>query len=194
MGLSPKLIITRYFDSLVNLVDIYTEEELGKHDQAELVKALSNIYPTTSSLDDDDADDDFLFVPYHKHTFGIDSYNDPYTSSLKSSSRASETAQSGPTRVHDYLNATRAHMIERLRSAEIVSLRRCETSIATLRGLDGDDEEIKRRVFGDKFFLIFVVEKILVPYEGLVENPSPFKLYLFELDFYMDKHELTILK
>ena len=35
--MNPKLVISEYFDSLINLIDIHTEEELEKSNETDLI-------------------------------------------------------------------------------------------------------------------------------------------------------------
>lgn len=96
--------------------------------------------------------------------------------------------------MYDFLNETRDKMLAKVNEAQGAAFKRYEQikdqikiSIDGIKSQEDREEEIKRKVFANKFIFLIRVDKI---HENSLDNRSPFKLYLVELDYYMDKYEL----
>lgn len=176
--MNPKLVISSYFDSLINIIDIYTEEELEKNKETDFV-AIDKPF---------EFDKDLKFY-FNKYDFSHQPSNDlPH----------------GSVRVKDYLNETREKLIAVVNLALGESLKRCEEIKDELIkiGKDGRktneerEEEVKRKVFANKFLGLVRIDRIdeLSRMPKKINIQWPFKLYLVELDYFMDQSEQLLLR
>lgn len=195
MTLNPKLIISQYYDSLVNQIDIHTEELINKTPEtheisSDLLKPGKEAYHEMSP--------DFFVKPdYFAPTFEVDSYSDPYTDKYTHSSTADEHCDqtfnkpASSIKLRAHFESIRREMIDELRRAERQAMDDCETLIRKDLNWKASKsrcvvDEIKEQLFERKFYLIVRVDRVNLEAFEAVANRSWFKIYLFELDFYLD--------
>ena len=167
--MNPKLIISNYFDSLVNRIDIHTEEQLKKTKETDLI-AIEKPFTYKESQ-----------LKYFRFLSEYDLSNQP-----------SRQIPTGSIKVLDYLNETRDKLIAVVNAAQGEAIKRCDDIRDELNLISKDvtktkeqrDEEIKGKVFANKFLGLVQIDQIFI-----YENQSPFKLYLVNLDYYMGQHE-----
>ena len=175
--MNPKLIISNYFDSLINQIDIHTEEELAKFKETDLINT----------------EKPFKFDIFNK--ISLYGYNYNYESFIMQPSRHIPLGSVG---VVDFLNETRMKLIEKINAAQVEAFKCCDQIKYQLNEINKDvtkskeqkEDEIKGKVFAKKFLGILQINQI----DQNRENKSPFKLYLVELDFYMNQDEQFLLR
>lgn len=126
---NPKRIVLRHFDSLINRIDIHTEEQLEKFRKSELLgNPLSFYYkPDTDQRADEEKNETYCVDPSEDPTFGVEFSTDPYAPWYKYDHHASRWITPNSIRVRDYLNATRDELIDKLHMAQSEILKRYET-------------------------------------------------------------------
>lgn len=195
---NPKLLVTDYYDYLIRLVDIHTEDKLAAalDDHHESLIISSNSHSHSSV---DDVHDDFRLRPARDKrvdTFGIDAYIDPYRCGVDPSPPQIPTELNNLT-ISDYLNTVRENMIDELVRAQNESLKTCDDRLVKFRDeFKHNESKIDRdklwaHVFANKFCFLFRREEIVWP-KPVVRFPS--EMFLFVLDFYLDSEEQEILR
>lgn len=200
--MNPKLVISNYFDSLINQIDIHTEEELSNTKETDLILTDK---PFTFQLEPGANNEfDFNFWKIGEGNWKDDEKQTieyPLSTQYKYdfSHQKSRHIPSGSIKVSDFLNETRDKLIERVKEVQVDAFKRYEEIKEHLKFSQDDtktqeeqEEEIKRKLFANKFLGLIRVDQI-VNFDGekytKSNNESPFKLYLVELDFYMDQGE-----
>lgn len=206
---NPKRIVLRHFDSLINRIDIHTEEQLEKFRKSKLLgNPLSFYYkPDTDQRPDEEKNETYCVDPSENSTFGVEFCTDPYAPWYKYDQHASRWITPNSIRVRDYLNATRDELIEKLRIAQSEILKRYETIKNNLEFDECDDpndecddnqtiEAVKSKIFSDLFVGLFRIDIVQTSWQdyGCVKNPLPFKMFLLILDFYLKPDEQYLLR
>ena len=94
--------------------------------------------------------------------------------------------------VSDYLNAKRDEMIARLREAQDEALRQLEIIRNNSKlAQDNVDESILRKMFSRIIRMPFIlyIEETTIGKEKKLNNPSPFKMYLIQIEFNIENEE-----
>lgn len=194
---NPKLVVTDYYDYLMRLVDIHTEDKLAAAQDDHHESLISSNSHSDSSADN--VSDDFRLRPARDKrvdTFGIDAYIDPYRCGVDPFPSQIPTELNNLT-VCDYLNTVRDTMIDELVRAQNESLKTCEDMLAKSKDKFKNNErkigqdKLWARVFANKFCFLFRREDILWP-TPVARFPS--EIFLFVLDFYLDSEEQEILR
>ena len=200
-------MIIDYFDSLVQQVDIYTEEELEKYTDQSVVTKIPD--DDQSPSDEEESNDEVgnkeksllnLFDSWEsiKNAYENQTYDeDPYMNEREYEYSGVETKHEPPSvssNVRQFLNNMRDEMINEIRKGEEEALKNYKTIKSELK-IDklASDEEIDRdvatRLFENKsMFLLLDINS------NSENNDSLFKLYLFVVDFYLNKHQRKLLK
>lgn len=168
---NPKLLITDHYDSIIQQVDIYTEELLAKYTENDLLPKEE-----VNSFDK------------HKKTspYNIDGYKDPYESKYEydMSKLCRIDVTPGITRFRDYLELIRSKSIEELKMAEKETLDNYELN-KHLYKYDRETltservEEMKRNLFKDKFCFVIGSKR---------------RLFTIITDFYLNEEDLAYLR
>lgn len=196
MALNPKLLVSHYYDSLVNLIDVHTEELLEKvSDTHELSSDSFNLVKNYHEMSNEFFVKPDNFVP----TYGVDSYVDPYvdTYNNKLALNPFESVSKTSIKIRDYLQSIRARMIDQLRRAETQTMELYEAIRKDETSTKYDvtsAENLRKQLFSNKFYLIVKVDRIRLEAFETVANRSWFKIYLVELDFYLDRESQEFLK
>lgn len=187
--LKPKKLVFDYYDSLINKIDIYTEQLLEKFTSTDTIEFRAR--ETTKR--------DVVYFQKRKESYGIESYNDPYPYQDYKSSDFQITKITRFNyrllQTYDYLNSTRDQMIEKLREIQTETLRKLDEIKHEVAKIN-DDEEIHEKlfslVFAERFPILLEIKK----FNGNNghRNSIPFKLFLLELDFYIHKSQAIVLK
>ena len=200
-------MIIDYFDSLVQQVDIYTEEELEKYTDKSVVTKIPD--DDHSSSDDEESNDEVgneeksllnLFDSWEsiKNAYENQTYDeDPYMNEREYEYSGVETKHEPPSvssNVRQFLNNMRDEMINEIRKGEEEALKnykniKSELKIDKLASDEEIDRDVATRLFENKsmFLLLDINSKSK-------NKDSPFKLYLFVVDFYLNKQERKLLK
>lgn len=195
MTLNPKLIISQYYDSLVNQIDIHTEELLEKVSETHQIS--SDIFKPGKTYHE--MSNDFFvrpdnFVP----TYQIDSYTDPYSDKYTYNVSANPLADSVKSiKIREYCQSIRTEMIDELRRAETQTMEYYESIRKDIKSIKRENrtvEKLKKQLFANKYFFIIRVDRIRLEAFEAVANRSWFKIYLFELNFYLDQESQEFLK
>lgn len=206
----PQLIICEYFEWLKRQIDIYAEETLVLYsnddtdvfqlalDAKDLENAKKNnpcrvvtndtyvidftsieqiAEPTSFWSRDDTFDDEFL------------DWNDSNLEEAASSEKTHDL------NVHEYVNKKRQEMIDEMERAQKEALEYYETiKDRFINHKDMSTDEIESILFAKKYFLILIFDK-----ESKEEGKNhegkqiPYRLYLVQLDFYLNREERDIL-
>ena len=167
---SPKLLIVDYYDDLIRDIDIYTEEQLAKYSQDDLLPIESN--------------------PEYPSSVEIEGLKDPYKIEYKNESEINVTP--GWTKIIDYLNLVRSKAIEEINKAKEENLERYELNKSKYKYdrnnmSDENLEEMKRELFKEKFCF-------LIRFEKFESESTKFELVTVVTDFYLDHNERHLIK
>lgn len=200
---NPKLIALEHYDSLIRQVDIHTEELLEKFKDNKHLELNPHI------LASDTKELNCLIEPYQirlrifEESYGVNSYHDPYSDIYQYSNQPADEIDVSPISVgiRDYVNRKRDEMLSELKRIQADTLTRCDAIRAEFASIDRNApdriEKLKSKIFAQKFALILQLNEIMVSTNSskdFIINSSPFKLYLFILDFYVDDETQNFLK
>lgn len=204
VSVNPKQLISEHYDSLINKIDIHTEELLEKFGAESLLKKHANDMGMLSAFFDEKSD---LLEFGEKRLTSLVEFHPlmkAHSSRYKiDSSQPSQKFEPGVTKTREYLNATRDAMNKQLEVARAETFATYEKIKDELKPEECSEDnreqaidEIKRRLFDRKFPCLFHVDRIHVSNirDIDVDNPSPFRLNLLFLDFYLDRQDLVLLK
>lgn len=208
--LNPKKLITEYIDSLINLVDIHTEEQLQKYPDNSFFTIKENDfkkkkknYCSKYQEQNEPRLEDEKDVYMYKDEFKL--YENPLRKNRLKYKFEPTKPESEKTRVWDYLNGVRDEMIKQLREVQTEALKKLEI-IKNELDLDYDEskddkdakeEEVLSRVFCQRFPFIIKINKLDRHFEQTVfvdEEALEFNLLLIDVEFFLGKFELTLLK
>lgn len=197
---NPKFHILNYYDSLVNQIDIYTEEELDRtiSDDRFNFNTIHNNEPILKTNFGQNKPAAYLMKNYENEIetqFSDYSYEEISDHEIIHSE---PTISSDDLSVRDYLNSVRQAMLLELNSSQIENLKHYE-KFKTDLNKDFGQERVREHVFASRFCFIIRFDQVLIDNQthqssNYVDNPSPFKLYLFLVDFYMTTKELELLR
>lgn len=205
--LNSKLFISQYFDSIINQIDIHTEEQLENFSKRDKINNSFD-YQYKSPADHRQSEDDF----YNNHdeqndeqiTYGIESYTDSNSVWYNYEHQPWREIPLCSMRIRDYLNATRAELIAEVELVQAEIFKRYDeikNSLVQCHDQDSQIEVLKRAVFANKFVGIFRIDKVYAKEMFTVwqenkhiTNPVPFKLYLVIFDFYLDLDQQNLLR
>lgn len=204
---NPKLMIIDYYDSLIQQVDIHTEEQLSKYTENSVVGEIEKhsyeiyqfmkILPFFHSDNSDlyDTDNDQLEYLHSQAEFDFEisganinklAFSDPYAK------LANYTYLEGKheppllsTNVHQFLNKMRDELLGELKRGQEEALKHYDKIKNEIK-VDKLDEEIDR----NRSSRLFENEYMFLILDGKSEHQKgclPFKMYLIVLDFYVDK-------
>lgn len=186
---NPKLFLSNYFDSLINQIDIHTEEQLEKYQENENLNEDLILFERNFNIN---KNDEYKIRPFDDRTAnGIEFHLNPYSASYEYDLNLNERSRS--TNIHNYLNDSRETMLEHVQKSRAEAHERYEMSMRDddLKKFENDQiDELKRHLFTQHFlFLIRVDEIILGTNSSKLLNPSPYRLYLLVTDYFIDRHE-----
>lgn len=218
---NPKILVTEHYDSLIRQVDIHAEELLEKFTENKILEPHS--YPIVSDTSEVNCliEPYRIRLKIFEESYGVSSYHDPYmdeyrynraaaTGSFKtddelvaaaavSASPANDTINS--EKIRDYISRVRGELLIVLERLQAETLARCDTIRNELATIDRNSpdrkEKLKTKVFAQKFAFIQQIDEIIVSTgssKEFISNPTPFKLYLFVIDLYLDSGALIFLK
>lgn len=195
---NPKFLILNYYDSLVNQIDIYTEEELDRtasDDRLDFNRTIPNESILKTNFEQNKPD---YFMKNYENEIETQFTDYSYEEISDHEIIHSEpTISSDDLSVRDYLNSVRQTMLLELSSSQIENLKHYEKCKSDLNK-DFGQEKVREHVFESRFCFIIQFDHVLIGNENqqsnYVDNPSPFKLYLFLVDFYMTTKELELLR
>lgn len=197
--INPKKLIADYIDSLINRVDIYTEEMLAEYSETDMLQFKNRNMPFNGYK-----------VPFkNDSTFDRKLYENPYYGELNMEIKSkNQFDESGLIRVWDYLNSTRDKMIKRLNEVLEETFRQVESLKNDIElngwwknGVEATPQVIER-LFSKKFpFLIEIngfsakIKKKKTCLNLNTNNhPFMFSLYLVELDFFITDEDVNFLR
>ena len=174
----PKLMIIDYYDSLINVIDIHTEELLRAYSETDI---LEEIEPNPRLKHNDNE----IIRPYR-----VKSLNNPFNNTYKidpSSLKTMGTFTPGLTRMWDYLNGTRDELIKFLRDAQKKTFEDYESIKNELKlAKNGTDEyDVMAKLFAKRFHFIIEIDNTNT--KSKVKRFSVFKLIVIDLDFYLNR-------
>ena len=194
--MTAKLMIIDYYDSLIQQVDIYTEEQLGKYTEESVITFDDSDLDRSDSNEEEETPD-FLDLESQNTTINqIISYN-PYwkRSEYKyPKEKAKHEPSELSTNVHKFLNNIREEMIRELKKGQEEALKyyekiKSEVKVDKLASEEEMDRKINAKLFENQIMLL-----VLDKNSKSTNGNSPFKLYLIVLDFYLNRHERHLLK
>ena len=188
----PKLYIINYFDSLINKIDIYTEEKLQNLNSVDLVEKPSDLnkeidrnrwkyyvqdykIPSIKPLEDE----------YNSETY-VELANFP---NITQRPLLFDPEEICSLKLKDYFNRYREELIRELRHVQEETLEnydalKKDNNIDVKE--DMSEEEMRRMLFGKKFCFIYQFEQKF----ALAPTFLRFEIFLFVFDFYIDQEML----
>ena len=188
--INPKKIVIDYIDSLVNCVDIHTEEQLEKANSNDTIEI-----PSATAEDSESINNDFKSLALNRDEEEIDPFDlskDP-SKNLKGYTRFNSSLAdflpSGSIPMSDYLNMVRDEMIKNLRAIEVEALKQLASVKDELKfdDLNEDYEAKVDRVMAKAFAKRF---PIIIEFVKQISSDSripPLNMFLLELDFFIGK-------
>lgn len=183
--INPKKIVIDYIDSLVNYVDISTEEKLNNTTLKKKIDIPPFAHENEKSLGSSAKRSKLIRTSEIKETDTFDVVND-LTIELKGythfSSSHTEFLPSGSIQMSQYLNKVRDEMIKKLHGAQDEALKRIDIANDSLKFDDhSEDYECKvdrvmEKAFAKRFPMII---------EFKIQTPHQFNIFLLETDFYI---------
>ena len=180
---SPKLLIVDYYDSLINEIDIYTEEILKKYTENDVLPDE----PKVNLNDRFNNEKTFKVIvndKYHKF-FEIDSIIDPYKEEYKYNNDPIDVKSK---KLHDYVNQIRSKSIEEINKVREENLQQYEINRDKYK-YDRNDlspakvEEMRRELFKEKFCFLLKIDDMFV---DKIPIKIPIKYITITTDFYLD--------
>ena len=205
---NPQLFIIDFFNSLINQIDIYTEEKLEKLGSDDLI--------SPSSLSTSEVNKNVKSGDRYIQEFKVPKFNeiqepaiiDPYTQFSYDEKIASRpllfNPESSPIKSIDYFNRIREELIQELEKMQKECLdnynqsRKQETNLDWLK--DISEEDLKKKLFAKKSCFILNFDSSWIPQKSSQSsfyhfskyniydnnNTSPYGVYLFVFDFYIE--------
>jgi len=196
---SVPLLILDHYDSLLNQIDVYTEQQLEKYTEDDLLKDRFNrneskneIYqPNEYSLGDT--------FQMKFENISIQAYEDPYSDKYNYAECTSTNPRflSQFLKVRDYLNMIRLEAIGEIKKAQQEHLDYYEANKSEFK-LDDRImtkeliKNLKKEIFSKKYCFLLELEQLCVIEQ--VPNASFFKLHTVVTDFYLEECEEKILR
>ena len=178
---SPKLLIVDYHDSLINEIDICTEEILEKYTENEVLPDEPKV-KLNGVFNHERDSEDIESKKYHKF-FKIDSIIDPYKEEYKFDKEEIDFIPESK-KLHDYVNQIRSKSIEEINKVREENLQQFEINKEKYKYNRNDlsaakVEEMRRELFKEKFCFVLRVDDIF-------KNTIPIKYITIITDFYLD--------
>ena len=196
--ISPTLLITDYYDSLIREIDIYTEEQINRYDDQQQQSSIRRIglkYNTDT-----------------RRTFGVETYKNPYRSdkytNLDKIRYFTEKKPEETGGERDYLNMVRKKAIDEIRKVQEENLEYYRDNKERFKvdreNLDEEKiEELRSKLFANRFcFLVNVPDEVLIySYKWCPDTDSRanrsislFKLHIVITDFYLRESDIDYLR
>lgn len=211
---NPKKIIIEYIDSLINLVDIHTEEQIQKYPDNDFITIKEYEFKKKKKeVYEIDIEEEFDENYMYKDEIKV--YENLLRKNRLKCKFEPTKPESEKTRVWDYLNGIRHDMIKGIREAETEALKQLEMVNKELDLIyeeskddnNASEEQILSKVFCRRFPFIIKINKTnrhesynyekQEYYEPTVfvnEKALEFNLFLIDVGFFLEKFELTLLK
>lgn len=182
---TASLLISDYYDKLVNQIDVYTEKLAERFaDTDKLPKEPQRIRRSLVDANDDEM-------------YGETFRQDPYSCEYKYADDISVDTgrvEPGVTRAKEYLDLVRTKAIGEINKARehnlnTYELRKDAYKINRDEMTDERLRELKSRIFAEKFCFLLMIDT----FEG---NPNQclYKLYTVITDFYLNRSDLNLLR
>lgn len=171
--LSPKIVIINYFDELIKQVDIDIEKSIEKLREDQLLVELR-----------------YYRIKNRTLIFNDDFYFKYVDSSQTNNAQCEEDIKwSASTKVIDNLNQIRQKTIDQLIKAQEECLEYLKSKSCDFKD-SKDIEEIKSRMFADKFYF----QVLFKPHKKVYQDLWAFNLYTFFVDFYLSPSHIKFLE
>lgn len=200
--ISPRLLISDYFDSLVNEVDLRTEELIKQHENNNIELNLEDENEnhgtgTTKKRFDSQSE-----------TYGFDCYNDPYSTRyrVEDIEKINPTSLPDTRKIIDYFNWVRMRSIDVIESLKVEILENYELNkdrysaeIDEIRRSKNDEklgmlvENLRKRLFERKFCFVLKLAD-LQPGNFLIADNCLFRFCTLLTDFYLNETEIKQLQ
>jgi hypothetical protein len=180
---SPKLLIVDYYDSLINRIDIYTEELLAEYSEDDVLPKEKE--PSASH---------WWIGLKLKET--IDNpYKIDYNGVLNIDNQVKDVVP-GSTKVHDYLNRVRSKAIEEIGKVRDENLSRYELNKERFKKYGNRDElteekieEMQRELFEESFCFLLSIDRVKNSRSNCL-----FELHTIVTDCYFDSNDQEIIR
>lgn len=196
--ISPRLLISDYFDSLVNEVDLRTEELIKQHESNNIELNLEDEnenHGTTKKRFDSQSE-----------TYGFDSYNDPYSTRYRVEDIEKINPLPNTRKIIDYFNWVRMRSIDVIDTLKVEILENYELNkvrysaeIDEIRRSKNDEklgmlvENLTKRLFEGKFCFVLKLAD-LQPGNFLIADNCLFRFCTLLTDFYLNENEIKQLQ
>ena len=182
---SPKMLIVDYYDSLINRIDIYTEELLEEYSE-------DDVLPKENEPSESPWCGDYKEV--------IDNpYKIDYNGILNTENQMNDVIP-GSTKVHDYLNRVRSKAIEEIGKVRDENLSRYELNKEKFKYSSRDElteekiEEMRRELFKESFCFLLRIDRLKNNVNFSQYSDCLFKLHTVVTDCYFDSNDQEIIR
>lgn len=196
---NPKLLISQYYDFITRLIDVYTEEQLSKSKDDDIIAEINDTgndfdFQDYNRNDEIDIDESLIEIWSNERKFGSDPYYEKskYNCNINTSSfRLSGSQQSA--KLIDYFNKIRDELLECINKSQAESF--AYYQINREKFIDfTKTENIWRNLFAKKSMYVLELGDNCQKYYDKLDKPSPYRLYLIVLDFYQNPDERKLLR
>lgn len=187
--INPKLVVSEYYDSLINRIDIHTEEQLAKFSDSDVVEnAKTTKTETTAHVNDNE--DDETSTQKQKPNY-------------KYECEPTIRVVPGETRVCEYLNGVREELMKHLKEAQTEAFKLLDmikndhpNAKEKSDDMSASTESVLRRSLPNRYPFIIQINEFVNESRDRVKllNSSPFKLCLIEMDFFVSQEDMLYLR
>ena len=199
---NPKLVICDYFDKIVNLIDIHTEEQLAKFTKTDLIG--DPFYIAFKELPKCDYMGSKGIVFRFQEVDEDEPTQFEYGTNYDLTKHPKTEIKRNSVKTQDYLNKTRNELIGKVKKHEEEAMSRVQEikqdllkAIQTIEDRDAQIEWFKQRLFANKQIGVFQIDNFYCWKNDsdfiVIPNGSPFRLYLVVLDFFVDRDAQSFL-
>lgn len=194
--LNPKLVISQYFDSIIQRIDIFTEEQLEKCSQTDSLTIPNSMDYTVKTISENRAktttegnespdeldfenDDNVWKHDYENIWNGL--FNEKFEK-INIFRNVSIPENEITVNMRDYLNQARDEMLAELAKAQEEAFKHYEMIKKDIkRDKDEDEDKLMEKLFANKFYIL--VEFVSSNDKRLKQNSQ----HLILIDFYLNK-------
>ena len=190
--MTPSLLITEYYDSLISQLDINTEETIKEYKENGLPVKLVLTDSWNQSFDNDQTE----------LTYGVETYNNPYKSQKYTIDRTDISEIRDISQAEEYMNKMRQKAIDEIRKVQDENLKFYNANKEKFK-VDRENlteeklEELKSQLFANRYCFLVKKEPIYI-YFHLNDNKN-LKFPLFNLntvitDFYLRESDIDYIR
>ena len=185
--MTPPLLITEYYDSLISQIDIYTEERIKEYKEKGLPIERKRMLLACGRIIFDDET-----VKTSEKTYGVETLENPYEEQTYTIERndISKTEITEISQAEEYMNKVRQKAIEEIRKVKEETLKFYKTKKEEFKVdrknlTEAKLEELKSKLFANRY--CFLIKKGSEYY-------TLFKLHIVITDFYLRESDIDYIR